>query len=101
MRLWLHQYLQRRANQGNTGACLDTPVQCSIPCTHGADAGHRGQGKIEDDIERYTTQAYRAPEQVELYEGMPLDHRVDIWVRAQNTSERAHARACVWLDETH
>ena len=34
----------------------------------------------EDDISRFTTPIYRAPEQVDLYQDMPIDHRVDIWV---------------------
>lgn len=37
------------------------------------------RGEIEEEIERFTTPTYRAPEQVDLYSGHSIDHRVDVW----------------------
>lgn len=39
----------------------------------------RERGLVEEDIERNTTMSFRAPEQVDLFSGKPIDHRVDIW----------------------
>ena len=37
----------------------------------------------EDAITRFTTPHFRAPEMVDLYSDLPLDTRVDVWVRAR------------------
>jgi len=56
-------------------------------CDFGSTSIHRGPvtrdelGAVEMDLQRFTTAAYRAPEQVDLYSGQPMDERVDIWVR--------------------
>ncbi|VBB32035.1 unnamed protein product [Acanthocheilonema viteae] len=34
---------------------------------------------IEEEIHRYTTLAYRAPEMVDIYSGKPIGTKVDIW----------------------
>lgn len=33
----------------------------------------------QDVIDRFTTRVYRAPEMVDLYSGVAIDHRVDVW----------------------
>lgn len=35
----------------------------------------------EEEIQKFTTPAYRAPEMVDLYSGSPINEKVDIWVR--------------------
>ena len=48
--------------------------------THaGVIADKRDRAEQEDAIARFTTPHFRAPEQVDLYNGQPLDERVDIW----------------------
>lgn len=44
-------------------------------------AGKTGQEcrAIEDDIQRHTTMQYRSPEMVDVYRGLPIDEKVDIW----------------------
>ena len=37
--------------------------------------------QCEDQIKRFTTLAYRAPEMVDLYSGKPISIKSDIWVR--------------------
>ncbi|VDN31944.1 unnamed protein product [Gongylonema pulchrum] len=34
---------------------------------------------IEDEIHRYTTLSYRAPEMIDIYSGKPIGTKVDIW----------------------
>jgi len=36
--------------------------------------------QCEDQIKRFTTLAYRAPEMVDLYSGKPISIKSDIWV---------------------
>ncbi|XP_067876812.1 AP2-associated protein kinase 1-like isoform X2 [Heterodontus francisci] len=38
-----------------------------------------GIGAIEDEIKKYTTLSYRAPEMVNLYSGMSITTKADIW----------------------
>lgn len=38
-----------------------------------------GVSKVEEEIQRYTTLAYRAPEMVDLYLGRPITSKSDIW----------------------
>lgn len=33
----------------------------------------------EEEVERYTTPHYRAPEMVDLHSGRRVDHAVDVW----------------------
>jgi protein-serine/threonine kinase len=33
----------------------------------------------EDAIQRYTTPHFRSPEMIDLYSGLPLDERSDVW----------------------
>lgn len=35
--------------------------------------------QLEEDIQRYTTLAYRAPEMIDLYSRLPITLKVDIW----------------------
>ncbi|KAF5290296.1 hypothetical protein FQR65_LT11630 [Abscondita terminalis] len=42
------------------------------PSNHGATA-------VEDEIKRYTTLSYRAPEMVDMYCGKPITTKADIW----------------------
>lgn len=37
--------------------------------------------QAEEEIQKFTTMAYRAPEMIDLYSGKPINERVDIWVR--------------------
>lgn len=37
--------------------------------------------QAEEEIQKFTTPAYRAPEMIDLYSGYPINERVDIWVR--------------------
>ncbi|UYV77892.1 BMP2K [Cordylochernes scorpioides] len=41
--------------------------------------------ELEDELKRYTTLAYRAPEMVDLYSGKPIGTKVDIWVSPRYT----------------
>lgn len=56
-------------------------------CDFGSTSLHRGPvrrdelGAMEADLQRFTTAAYRAPEQVDMFSGNDMDERVDIWVR--------------------
>ena len=40
-----------------------------------------GVAHCEEQIKRFTTLAYRAPEMVDLYSGKPISVKSDIWVR--------------------
>jgi len=40
-----------------------------------------GIAQCEEQIKRFTTLAYRAPEMVDLYSGKPITVSSDIWVR--------------------
>lgn len=42
------------------------------PTVHGVQA-------VEDEIKKYTTLSYRAPEMVDLYAGKPITTKSDIW----------------------
>jgi AP2-associated kinase len=42
------------------------------PPTHGVAA-------VEDEIKKYTTLSYRAPEMVDMYSGRPITTKADIW----------------------
>lgn len=39
-----------------------------------------GISRIEDEIQKYTTLSYRAPEMVDLYLDYPINFKADIWV---------------------
>lgn len=39
-----------------------------------------GVSRVEEEIQRYTTLAYRAPEMIDLYLGRPITIKSDIWV---------------------
>jgi serine/threonine protein kinase len=43
------------------------------PSIHGASV-------IEEEIKKYTTLSYRAPEMVDMYCGKPITTKADIWV---------------------
>ncbi|MCL4122038.1 UNVERIFIED_CONTAM: hypothetical protein GTU68_005453 [Idotea baltica] len=46
-----------------------------------------GITNVEDEIQKYTTLSYRAPEMVDLYLDKPITHKSDIWVRGCLVSE--------------
>lgn len=55
-------------------------------CDFGSSSSHRGtiadktdRAEQEDAILRYTTPHFRSPEMVDLYSGLPLDVRSDVW----------------------
>lgn len=39
-----------------------------------------GAATVEEEIKRYTTLSYRAPEMVDMYCGKPITTKADIWV---------------------
>lgn len=43
------------------------------------EVGHPTAMAIEEEIKRYTTLAYRAPEMVDVYAGSPITTKADIW----------------------
>lgn len=43
------------------------------PTTHGV-------ALVEEEIKKYTTLSYRAPEMVDMYSGKPITTKADIWV---------------------
>ena len=63
-------------------------------CDFGSTSLHRGPvkrdelGAMEADLQRFTTAAYRAPEQVDMFSGYDMDERVDIWVRGATSGVR-------------
>lgn len=42
------------------------------PAVHGFQA-------VEEEIKKYTTLSYRAPEMIDLYDGVPITTKADIW----------------------
>lgn len=40
---------------------------------------------VEDEIKKYTTLSYRAPEMVDMYCGKPITTKSDIWVLSLST----------------
>lgn len=40
----------------------------------------QGVVPVEEEIKRYTTLSYRAPEMVDMYSGKPITTKSDIWV---------------------
>lgn len=58
-------------------------------CDFGSASTHTGviadkldRAAQEDAITRFTTPHFRSPEMVDLYSNLPLDERVDVWVRS-------------------
>ncbi|CAB4057563.1 AAK [Lepeophtheirus salmonis] len=43
------------------------------------NSGMQGINQVEDEIKKYTTLPYRAPEMVDLYSNKPLTPKLDIW----------------------
>lgn len=39
-----------------------------------------GASVVEEEIKKYTTLSYRAPEMVDMYCGKPITTKADIWV---------------------
>lgn len=39
-----------------------------------------GAAMVQEEIQKYTTLSYRAPEMVDLYSGKPITTKADIWV---------------------
>jgi hypothetical protein len=37
--------------------------------------------KVEEEIQKFTTMAYRAPEMIDLYQAREITDQADIWVR--------------------
>lgn len=42
--------------------------------------GVHGAAVVEEEIKKYTTLSYRAPEMVDMYCGKPITTKADIWV---------------------
>ena len=40
----------------------------------------QGVSAVEEEIKKYTTLSYRAPEMVDMYSGNPITTKADIWV---------------------
>ena len=51
------------------GSCMECPMLL----------GANNRAAVEEDIEKNTTQMYRAPEMVDLYSASALDEKVDVW----------------------
>lgn len=58
-----------------------------VVCDFGSATGRilnpsaQGAATVEDEIKRYTTLSYRAPEMVDMYCGKPITTKADIWVQ--------------------
>ena len=48
----------------------------------------QGVTQVEEEIKRYTTLSYRAPEMIDLYCGRPLTAKIDIWVREKKCRKK-------------
>lgn len=57
-----------------------------VICDFGSATGRilnpstQGVVTVEEEIKRYTTLSYRAPEMVDMYSGKPITTKSDIWV---------------------
>lgn len=57
-----------------------------VICDFGSATGRilnplvQGASVVEEEIKRYTTLSYRAPEMVDMYCGKPITTKSDIWV---------------------
>jgi len=57
-----------------------------VLCDFGSATGRildpikHGVSSVQDEIEKYTTLAYRSPEMVDLYSGKSITTKADIWV---------------------
>lgn len=40
----------------------------------------QGAPAVEEEVQKYTTLSYRAPEMVDIYSGKPITTKADIWV---------------------
>lgn len=47
-------------------------------------ASSQGAAAVEEEIQKYTTLSYRAPEMVDIYSGKPITTKADIWVSSCN-----------------
>ncbi|KAJ7327204.1 hypothetical protein JRQ81_016963 [Phrynocephalus forsythii] len=52
--------------------------QCKTPIVH-RDLKKDGVNVVEEEIKKYTTLSYRAPEMINLYGGKPITTKSDIW----------------------
>jgi AP2-associated kinase len=43
-------------------------------------AGIHGASAVQEEVEKYTTLSYRAPEMVDVYSMKPITVKADIWV---------------------
>lgn len=56
-----------------------------VLCDFGSATGRvlsavvQGAAAVEEEIKRYTTLSYRAPEMVDVYAGRPITTKADIW----------------------
>lgn len=48
----------------------------------------QGASAVEDEIKKYTTLSYRAPEMVDMYCGKPITTKSDIWVSKTRTRKK-------------
>lgn len=57
----------------------------------------QGATNVEEEIKRYTTLSYRAPEMVDMYCGKPITTKADIWVIQFNMSSCLQILLIVFL----
>ena len=62
-------------SDGNFVLCDFGSATCS-----NADPKVMGVTDVEEDLRKYTTLSYRAPEMVDLYAGHVISTKADIWV---------------------
>lgn len=69
-----------------------------VVCDFGSATGRilnpstQGAANVEDEIKRYTTLSYRAPEMVDMYCGKAITTKADIWVRYWNILRNFYIR---------
>lgn len=69
-----------------------------VVCDFGSATGRilnpstQGAATVEDEIKRYTTLSYRAPEMVDMYCGKAITTKADIWVRHRNVLRNFYIR---------
>lgn len=54
----------------------------------------KGVAVVEEEIKKYTTLSYRAPEMVDMYCGKPITTKADIWVRMENCIPQLQKSTC-------
>uniref|UniRef100_A0A1I8J748 non-specific serine/threonine protein kinase n=1 Tax=Macrostomum lignano TaxID=282301 RepID=A0A1I8J748_9PLAT len=69
----------------NVLAASDDPDCAFVLCDFGSaserplQTSAMGVARVEEEIKKYTTLSYRSPEMINLYSGLPIDTKSDIW----------------------